>query len=409
MNRVDSNILRFIIYGVVYDLVINLYKPFSLKFLDRMSGSELHFSLMNSLPGLFAVFALLPGSMFISKFRSKRNLTSILFLASRTFILFFILVPYFPVTIRAGLFVLLYSLMNFPDAISQCALQNFLGESFNGFTRAKAISLRNKFGNIMVPVVTMVTGLIITFVPTSDSMRITIYQIFFGLSFLAGLFEIGVFRSFKEKLPEKAEFEKNKADEEGFLAKIRTVLKDKEFVTFLVVILAFQFTWQAAWPLNSIYQIKILGADEIWLALFALSAGVASFFSAGWWAKLISKKGNNVTLIVAAFGLACNMYIFALCPNLTVMFFANAFAGAVTIGINIGLLNALLNVTHNENRMVYIGVYNTFVNISLSISPLFAHLLLQVFGLMASMYIMGTLRLVSGFLIFMAYRKKPSA
>ena len=406
LKRTDPNILVFIVYGLLYDIVINLYKPFAIKFLDRIDGNEFHISLYNSLPGFAAIFALLPGALIIGRFARKKGITTMFFSLSRVFILMLAFVPFLPDTVKPMSFVLLISSMNFFDAVSQCSLQSFLGTTFNGFTRARAISLRNKFGNFFVLVITLATGLIITYVPgNNDSLRMKLYQIFFSLSFGFGILEIIIFNRFKEKHEETSE----EANEKPGFGSIVAALRDKKFMKFLLPTVFLYFTWQAGWPLSSIIQIKNLHADEMWLAFFAVASGLASFFAASHWAKIIVKKGNDFALIIAAVAMSANMVLFAVCPNLPVMILVSVFGGLFTIGMSTTLLNGLLISTPDKNRVVYIGVYNTFINITLAVSPYLSYLLFEKMTARPAISVIAALRLLAAgilLLCFISSRKK---
>ncbi|GHV38898.1 hypothetical protein FACS189490_01600 [Clostridia bacterium] len=402
ISRQDPNIMVFVVYGLLYDVVMNLYKPFALKFLDRMGGTEIHISLYNSLPGIAAVLALLPGSIFISRFQAKKNVTSVFFAISRAFILMFIIVPFCPQFSRAMLFVLLVSGVNFFDAISQTSLQAFLGENFNGFTRATAISLRNKFGNMFLLIVTLVTGLLITIIPKTDGQRILLYQIFFAAAFVCGVFEIFVFRKLKEKQTEGKYTEK---DTRPTMKTALLTLSDKKFKKYLALTILFYFSWHVGWPIGGVIQIKTLGANEMWLVAIAVASGLASFFAASHWAKIIRKKSNDFALFLAVAGIALNSFMYAFAPNMFAMTIANAVGGAMSIGVNIALLNGLLAATPDKDRVVYIAVYNTLVNVSLGLSPFVSMFLMSALSARGAMTVVGMVRIVVSLVLLADYLK----
>ena len=76
----QQNMYYFITNGILFTLVVNLYKPFAQKFLYRLGGSETHVSLYNSLPGLIALFGIIPGVLYMCKAMSKKKTLSGIFL-----------------------------------------------------------------------------------------------------------------------------------------------------------------------------------------------------------------------------------------------------------------------------------------------------------------------------------------
>ena len=139
-----NNIKYYVLNGILFTIVTNLYKPFAQKFIFRLDGSEFHVSLFNALPGMVAVFTIIPGIVFMSRAVSKKKVTGIFFFLSRLFILSFAFVPFVPEQFKPLLFVLLAGFMNFPESVSTTALQNFAAEAFREKDRAFAIVCTNK-------------------------------------------------------------------------------------------------------------------------------------------------------------------------------------------------------------------------------------------------------------------------
>jgi MFS family permease len=301
---------------------------------------------------------------------------------------------------RPLLFVVLVALMNIPDALGQTSLQSFLGAVFDGRRRAVAIALRNKFGNAAVPVVTIITGLAITYIPRSDSQRMLLYQAFFIAAFAFGLVEVSVFRRFKTAPDAIAPHHAGRSRAH--------ILRDKRFIAFLWPLLFFTFCWQAAWPICALYQVGNLRANEFWFALFGVASGAGAFFSAGVWQKLTRKRGNTFTLAVSAAGLGMNIVLFPLCPNVVAMTFTCAFGGAVSVGFNIASLNGVLAATPDDHRLSYMAFYNTAVNLSLFAAPLASHLLLQFMDIRALFFLLAGLRFVSAGVMYVVHSKTPT-
>jgi len=421
IKRGDPNIMVFIIYGLFFDVYMNLHRPFAVKFLTRLGGGEFHISLLNSLPGIIAVFAIIPGSLFINRFKRKKGVISVFFAISRVFVIALALVPFLPAGVRPILFVILLALMNFPDAISQTGLQGFLGDVFDGFTRSRAITLRNKMAQIVAPAVAIVTGLIITFVPRGDAFQINtqailIYQIFFIAAFGFAILELRTFRRFKEskdepggEIPEAAIPKTRIRD--GLRA-IPETFKDRRFVGFMIPTIFFYFMFQSAWPLFGILQVIDLGANEFHMSINVAVSGLFGFLGAGFWSRLIQKKGNDFALFAAAAGLAASVWTTATSPNIWIYIAWQIFGGFIGIGIAITLLNGLLAATPEKNRVLYISVYNTFVNISLGLSPFFAYAIHNALsarfpggaaGTRLSMGVIGIGRALAAAVLFVIY------
>lgn len=436
-----TNVWIFIIYGLLFDTVNNLWRPFSAVFLQRLGGGELEIALLNALPGAVAALVLLPGAMLFRRFSDRTRATAVFILVSRALLLGIALVPMLPPAIRPLLFVILVAVMNCPDALSQTSLQSLLGSVFAGNTRGQAIALRTKFGQAIIPVVTIATGLIITFIPRTDAQRMVLYQVFFLLAFVFGLLEVMVFRRLKvspdahfegtraapsdniapsdnaatqtddsdapnagDSPASRAAILPSKPPSDGALFPI--IIKDKKFLAFFIPALIFIFTWQAGWPLSAIHQVMVIQATEIWFAIFALASGIAAFASGGIWQRWLRKHGNNTVFVISAGLLAVNMFIFPLVPNVQLMAALSFFMGFSAIGINTSLLNGVLEATPDDNRMMYLAFYNTATNISLFVAPFFAHALLSWIGSRNAMFVVGFMRVIAAVLIWLVARRK---
>ncbi|MCL2199238.1 MAG: MFS transporter [Defluviitaleaceae bacterium] len=398
-----TNVWVFIMYGLLFDMVNNLWRPFSARFLERLGGGEFEIALLTSLPGAVAALVLLPGAIIFRKFTNKKRATAAFILISRAVLLFIAFVPFLPPAVQPLMFLVLVAIMNCPDALSQTSLQSLLGTVFNGSKRGQAIALRTKFGQAVVPVVTISAGLAITFIPNDEYQRMVLYQIFFIIAFLLGIVEVYVFNKLQvptEQTPATDTPATNRVN-------LKTIFCDRKFLRFFIPALFFLFTWQAGWPLVNILIIIEKDASEMWLAIIALVLGATAFFSGTFWQKLLHKRGNTVIFVAAIGLLGLNMFIFPIVPNMMVMAAIHVITGFSAVGINTALLNGVLEATPNENRLMYLAFFNTVQNISLFITPFFAFWLFTVTGLTVALFIIGGLRFIAmGFVWFMLREAK---
>jgi len=403
-----TNVWIFIVYGLLFDTLNNLWRPFSVKFLERLGGSEFEIAMLSALPGLVAALVLLPGAILFRKFTNQKRATATFILISRLMLVAIAFIPALPPAVQPMLFVVLIAVMNCPDSLSQTSLQSFLGTIFSGNMRGQAIALRTKFGQALVPVVTILSGLAITFIPRTNDQRIILYQIFFVGAFLLGIVEVTVFNRLQvpDYLKQKKEAQEDKPRVSAIL---KTVLFDKKFLQFLFPTILFAFTWQAAWPLLGILQVIHLGATELWLAVFGLVTGVCAFISGGFWQRVLRKYGNNTVFVASGLLIAVNSFLFALAPNVQVLVLTNAFSGLSVLGIQMSMLNGALESTPDENRMTYLATFNTVMNLSLFAAPFLAHFLLSRLGVVHALFVVGSMRFAGVFVVWVSNKLKNRA
>ena len=410
-----TNVWTFIMYGLLFDMVNNLWRPFAAKFLERLGGTEFQFSLLNSLPGLVGALVLLPGAILFRKFTNKKRATAAFILVSRLMLLALAAIPMLPPEVRPLLFVVFVAIMNCPDALSQTSLQSLLGSVFNGSERGQAIALRTKFGQAIIPVVTISSGLAITFIPNTDEQRMVLYQLFFAGAFLLGLLEVFVFNKLKVQEVYPAS---DMTSHEGAspaptenkhpIKQLMQITKDKRFRKFFIPALCFAFTWQAGWPLFSLFQVRVLGSTELWFAIYALMSGFGTLISGGFWQRTLRKRGNNTTFVVSAGVLALNAIMVPFVPNVQIMAIVSLIGGFSAIGINTAMLNGVLEATPDENRMMYLAYYNTAINISLFVAPIFAAFLLLQTNITIALVTVGILRICGMMFIWLNHKLRPT-
>lgn len=356
------NMKYYILNGILFSIVTSLFKPYAQKFLTRLNGTAFHIVLFNALPGLVTVLTIIPGIIIINRVSSKKNIMTISFLLSRLFILTLALVPFLPPFIRPMTFVILMSLMNFPDSVSTTALQSFTGDIFDGDDCAIAITDRNKYSALTNFIVLIVLGLIMFYFGSTNGKTIFIYQIFFIIAFLISIFEIISFYRLKETKFVKPENIKIKES-------LKEVKQNKKFMQFMLCSITFHFGWQMGWPLFNIYQINYLGANELWLTILGVTSGIVMFFCFNYWKRLIIDKGNSFTIAFATTGMAITPILFAASPNLYVLTAAGLITGFFTAGTITVIVSSLIEVASEKNRDMYFAIHATLTSVTLFISP----------------------------------------
>jgi hypothetical protein len=403
-NQSKKNLQLFILCGIFNTISLNLYQPFTVKFLQRLGGDEFHISLLNSLPGLMGIIFSLPGAVYMLKNTRKsmkRHTIEFLFY-SRILIAGFALMLFLPVQLAPIVFVILFGFKSFPEAISQTAYQGFTGDLFNERFRSTAISLRFKLSMPIAIIVTLLSGIILKSLPQSEGDLMILYQIFFIAAAVFGLLETFSYLLIKEP--------KNIVSRESIKLRdvLKTVFKHKDFMSFTKSSLLFYFGWQMGWPLFNIYQVVNLGADELWLSILTVVTSVGQFFGFSYWNRMIQKKGNAIVASITTLGMASNPILLAISPNLYWASALNFISGFFTAGNVTVLLNALLESTPDENRVIYVGTYNTLINISLMISPIVAHFVMNQIGIIWALVIVSLIRLAGSVVFYFNHGKRKA-
>ncbi|MFH5836693.1 MFS transporter [Proteiniclasticum sp. C24MP] len=403
----SQNIKYYAINGILFTMVTVLSKSYAIKFLDRLGGEDIHFSLFNALPGFVAIFTTIPGILMIQKGKSKRKTLGAFFYISRLMPLLLAAVPFLPKEMQPMVFVLIYGLMNFPESISATSLQDYTGDIFSPHERADALSIRNQMSQISQITVSILVGFILSLSSVNRTV-IIMYQIFIVLSFLIGLKEI----NFMYKMePLVTEEEEKTRTVPKLKESLRAVFSHKEYVSFLACSLLFHFGWQMGWPLFNVYQIKYLGADEMWLTLINVLSSIFMVISFTQWKKIIKKFDYKLAIALATLGMGLTPILYILSENLVTLTFMQPVTGFFTAGTIVVVLGSLLAASPDEYRTMSVAVHATLTSVTLAVAPLVGTYIQEVLSIQGALFVSSSLRLLGSFVFLMRFlgtRRKPS-
>ncbi len=398
-SRLDRNIRLNTMHGILNMMAMNMVGPFTAIYALKLQATDFQVAMLSSAPAIISLLAMIPGGKFVDAQPQKKRVTAAFFLAHRLFWLVMAMIPLFSNDLRATLLVGLVALMNLPGAISNVAWQGFIGKIVPQEKRADAFATRSRAMNIAGTAMVLVAGRAL------DMMSFPIgYQIMFTCAFLLALCEIWVFSRIEEDAP----IEQKSADNRGFwrgffsslVTDLREMWKAHRFVRYTAASIFFYFAWQIPWPLFSLYQIKELGANNMWVSILSLTNTGGSLVGYGFWARYMNKHGTFKTLFASTVGIFIVPLAYAFSKSLLTVAFFNLITGAIFSGVNLALFNALLEVTPDERRTTYIAYYTTIVNTATIFAPLTGVTLLRLLGFRWAFIVAAAFRF-SGSLCFL--------
>lgn len=409
LSNLEYNLYINNINGILQALSINLVLPYASLYTKRLGGGDNDIALLNSFPAIFCLFAIFFGTYMYRKFKNKQKITIIFYLLSRIFFLVFIFVPYLPLSMRAGMFVFLYGMMNFPNSIATMGWQSFIGDLFNGKWRGRALSKRSTLSTISALIVTFIAGNILFYVPKSNAERIKFYQLFFLIAFIIALFEIYSFST--QKLDENSiQVEKvTNLNNKNLKCKIEEITKlfknNRPFLDFSLCVIFFHFTWQMGWPLFFTYEYDVLKSNEFWTSIVSTVSCLTQALTFIRWQRYSEKKGNNLLIFYATMLMAFTPFLYLLSKSMLYVAIFNIVSGTAMSGITLLLLNNLYEVAPDCDRTTYIAFYTIITNLTLMIAPILGMKLKLATNVYFALLIVGILRILSSFTFYIRYRK----
>jgi MFS family permease len=393
----DRNIVLNNINGILQVVSMNLVASFAGLFIKRLNASDNLVSMLNSLPALFSIIAIILATPLVTRFKNKKKVTSISYLLTRFFYLLMALTPFLPDKYRALFFVILYGALNLPGSIALFMWQSFLADLFDQSKLGRVLSTRNSLSTFVGTITILTAGLLLNKLSTSKDQLIHYYQIVFLIAFVVGLAEVLALTLHKENTNNKFKevvTEGNKLS----LAFLKNMIKQKKYVMFMVGVIAFHFAWQMGWPLFLIYEVDYLHTNEMWSALSSTVNGISTAIGYSFWRKFSEKHGNSLALTISAIGMASTPIFYTFATSMKQVVGFAAIIGFSVAGILLSLLNSLYEVSPQENRTSYIAFYNLATNLTLIIAPWIGMNLYKIIGIKSALIIVGILRFVSSFL-----------
>lgn len=386
---------RFNIFnGIFAVMATNLVTPFIGVWALGLGASNMQMGLISSMPPLVGLVAMLPGAFFVDRFASKKVITGTFIFFHRLFFVLLALTPILPIH-QVWFLVIVNGLMNFPGSIAGVAWQSFIAGAIPPRDRARAFAHRNRLTSLFGISITFVAGQIFRVVPAANVNAL--YQIFFLTAFAFALVEVWAHLQMREEQGDSGEDKPRPSGVHSFKAIIST----RPFLLFCLCSLIFHFGWQMAWPLFSIYQVKVLGADETWVSIISVVNGAASFLTYGFWRRFIERKGNHLVLAVSSLGISACPFLYSLSTSILHVVAANALIGMAVAGINLALFNSLLEAVPDEGRTIYIASYTMLINLSATIAPMVGIALLNRWNIILALVVAGSLRLLGSSTFFL--------
>lgn len=394
-SPLEENIRNNTLEGVTALVAINLVSPFLGIYALRMGATHTQVGLLSSLPALVSLFLAVPGAALVERREDKQRFTVWLVLLSRFLYLSLALVPLFARPSQPMVLLVFVALMTVPTAVLNVAWQSLIGYAIPADRRADAFASRNLWMTFSGMVAVVAGGYIMDALPYPRG-----YQAAFSLAVLAGLLEAWFMRNLHVPLAEalpaavspagpaepvneagrsgrrEPHSHRDPQSTTGFAPwqnlrrEWHRVTANRPYFWFLLATLYFHFVWMGPWPLWTIYRVDFLHANNVWMSVATVAGAVGSMVTFHWWSDFSKRKGNNAALVLAAAGLTVLPAVWVPVRSLwvaTIFDFLGGFAGA---GVNLALLNRLLEVASHERRTADVAYFNVAVQLAATVAPM---------------------------------------
>lgn len=369
MNTIDGT------FAVASD---NLTNPYLGLFALSLGATTSQIGMLNAFPAFLGNILQIPYGILGEKVKDRRKIIIIGSIWNRLSWILMGFIPFMaPPKLRVPIIILIATLRVVGGNLGVPAWTSIQAELIPREIRGNYYSNRNIILNISGLIATLVAGKLLTIAFPNN------YRVLFVIAFILGIFSLISFTKIKiEQLPESR---KQKGSNEKRVVRIKnfvqTIGSDRTFSNYCLSTVVWNIGVTLVSPLISIYFIKDLtGTAEYW-AYIQAAGTVAGILCQKFWGPLVDVFGQKNVMSKSGIGVVLIPFLWFLAPNYAFGILINFWGGFMWGGYNLAAFNLLLEVTPDENRSMYIGIYNTLAGAATAVGPLVGGFLAEIIGL----------------------------
>lgn len=166
----------------------------------------------------------------------------------------------------------------------------------------------------------------------------------------------------------------------------------KDFISYLKSSFVWNFGVSLASSLFAVYFVDTMGGHPGSWAIFAATNIATQILIQRYWGRLADIFGQKNVMSFSGIGAVAVPLLWWVAPTLWFPIVINIINGIGWGGYNLAAFNLLLEITPDDSRSLYVGVYNTIMGIATAAGPLVGGFAAEAFGLKPIFLASGFLR-----------------
>lgn len=375
----------------------NLAGPYLSLFAISLGASPSQIGMLSAFPNFLGNILQIPYGILAERMKDRRLLCIIGGLFARSSWILMAFVPFlFPPEKRVSIVIILASfriIMANMGAPAWAALQaDIIPRSIRG----KYYANRNVVLNICALLATLSANRLLGLDFPGN------YQIIFIGAAILGITSTILFVF----IPFKPSVSKEKTGNELSLRQememfFSSVKGNRDFTNYTMSSFVLNFGVTLAGSLFSVHFVQTLGGQpESWAIITGASITTQIIFQR-YWGRLADVFGQKNVMSVAGLGIISLPVLWFVAPTSWFPIVINLISGIAWGGYNLAAFNLLLEITPDQNRSMYVGVYNTLMGVATSVGPLIGGFAAELLGLRPIFLMSAALRALG---LFMFHR-----
>jgi len=365
----------------------NLAAPFLALFALGLGATPSQIGMLTAFPNLLGNILQIPAGLFAERMEDKRILPAVGGFLNRSTWLALAFFPFlFPPEQRVAIVILLATFRITAANLGVPAWTALQANLIPRSIRGKYYANRN--------VVLNTSALLATFL-ANRLLRLDFplnYQIIFALASILGITATIVFLRIPfEQPPVKARTSNQsyRVAAKNFWSEVK---EHKDFVSYSRSSLIWNFGVSLASSLFAVHFVDTMGGHPGSWAVFAATNIATQILIQRYWGRLADMFGQKNVMSFSGIGAVAVPLLWWVAPTLWFPIVINIVNGIGWGGYNLAAFNLLLEITPDDNRSLYVGVYNTLMGFATAAGPLVGGFAAEIFGLKPIFLASGALR-----------------
>lgn len=378
----------------------NLAAPYLGLFALALGATPSQIGMLTAFPNLWGNILQIPAGLAAEKMKDKRILPTLGGFLSRLTWLFLAFLPFlFVPRQRVSVVVLLATFRIITANLGVPAWTSLQAALVPRSMRGNYYANRNVVLNICALLATFAAGYFLRLDFPEN------YRIIFGGASALGITATVIFTRipFSQSAPQQKQ-----AIGESYLSRARTfkakIRAQSNFVNYLKSSLVWNFGVSLASSLFVVHFVENMGGPAGSWALFAAANLATLILVQRYWGRLADLFGQKNVMSVTGLGAVSIPLLWFIAPTRWFPILIQIVNGVAWGGYNLAAFNLLLEVTPDEDRSLYVGVYNTVMGFVTFAGPLFGGFAAEVCGLRLVFLVSGVLRALGLFIFHRAVK-----
>lgn len=369
--------------------------PFLPVFLTRMGASNFQVGLLTSMPALTGlVMALFVGRFLQARPRIVPWFSSARLMVVSSYALTGLVTLLIPASQRVNAVLLIWAVATLPQTILAVSFSVVMNAVAGPKHRYELMSRRWSILGLTTAITVAIVGQVL------DNLDFPInYQlVFIGLS-AGGL--ISYYFSSHIELPERIPPVQvpGVSWRERFREYAELVLKEKDFVRFVIQRFVFLSGTMLSVPLFPLYYVRQVDASDAWIGFINTSQAAVLLIGYFIWTRTSRLRGSRFVILWTTFGLAFYPALVASTQRVELIAIIAGLAAIFQAGLDLVFFDELMRTVPEEYSAVFVSLAQSIQHLSAVLAPLLGTWIANHIGLAGALLVSSGIRL-TGFALF---------